>query len=88
MPLHKHHKYLRLGKVHRHMMWLQFFDCLQTEPVLATVLQECVRSLSQSWNLSGYPVVVFGTTSEPGRIPVGVQSCFKHEVEFDVTWLL
>lgn len=39
--------------------------------------------------MTGYPVVVFGTTSEPGRLANGILSSFKHEVLFEVSrWLL
>jgi peroxin-6 len=37
-----------------------------------------------SWRLTGYPTLVFGTTTEPSRVPPSLLSCFKHEVDFEV----
>ncbi|KAJ6611778.1 P-loop containing nucleoside triphosphate hydrolase protein [Mycena sp. CBHHK59/15] len=53
------------------------------ESVLASVLRECIDNVQQSWRSSGHPVMVFATTAEADRIPMGVLSCFKHEVVFE-----
>ncbi|KAF8334192.1 P-loop containing nucleoside triphosphate hydrolase protein [Cantharellus anzutake] len=53
------------------------------EPPMATILQDCVLILGKSWKETGYPVFLFGTTSEPEKIPQGVLSCFKHEIQFE-----
>lgn len=52
---------------------------------MATILQDCLNDLKQSWMLSDYPVFTFATTSEPEKIPRGVLSCFKHEIAFEVS---
>lgn len=54
------------------------------EPPMATILQDCLGELRESWILSGFPVFVFATTTEPEKIPQGVLSCFKHEIAFEV----
>ena len=48
------------------------------------VLRECVAEAHQAWRVTEYPVVVVGTTSEAGQVPMGVLSCFKHEIAFEV----
>ncbi|KAI0315544.1 P-loop containing nucleoside triphosphate hydrolase protein [Amylostereum chailletii] len=53
------------------------------DPAIISVIKDLFSDLSGSWRLSGYPVLVFGTTSEPSRIPGSLLSCFKHEVEFE-----
>ncbi|KAI0029406.1 AAA-domain-containing protein, partial [Vararia minispora EC-137] len=52
------------------------------EPMVANVLKDLLYDVSGSCRLSGYPILVFGTTSEPGRLPPSLLACFKHEVEF------
>ncbi|KAJ7081533.1 P-loop containing nucleoside triphosphate hydrolase protein [Mycena crocata] len=53
------------------------------ESVLAAVLRECIDNVQKSWRISGHPVMVFATTAEADRVPMGVLSCFKHEVAFE-----
>ncbi|KAI0043551.1 AAA-domain-containing protein [Auriscalpium vulgare] len=53
------------------------------EPAIIKVLQDLLKDLYGSWRLTGYPILVFGTTSEPGRVPPGLLSCFKHEAAFE-----
>ncbi|KAJ7734916.1 AAA-domain-containing protein [Mycena maculata] len=53
------------------------------ESVLTTVLRECIENVQNSWRISGYPVMVFATTAEAERVPMGILSCFKHEVTFE-----
>ena len=48
------------------------------------VLKDLLADFAGSWRLSGYPILVFGTTAEPGRVPSGLLNGFKHEVEFNV----
>ena len=48
------------------------------------VLRECMTEAHQAWRTTEYPVVVIGTTSEVGQVPMGVLSCFKHEIAFEV----
>lgn len=54
------------------------------EPPLVIAIQELFADLYGAWRLYGYPVFVYGTTSEPGRVPPPISACFKHEVEFEV----
>ncbi|KAJ6500326.1 AAA-domain-containing protein [Mycena sanguinolenta] len=53
------------------------------EPVLTTVLRECIENMQNSWRISGHPIIVFATTSDADRVPMGILSCFKHEVAFE-----
>ncbi|KAH8983609.1 hypothetical protein EDB86DRAFT_2833909, partial [Lactarius hatsudake] len=53
------------------------------DPVIVNVIKELFQDLYGSWRLTGYPILVFGTTTEPGRVPPSLVSCFKHEVDFE-----
>ncbi|KAJ7093066.1 AAA-domain-containing protein [Mycena epipterygia] len=53
------------------------------ESVLTAVLRECIDNVQKSWRISGHPVMVFATTAEADRVPMGILSCFKHEVAFE-----
>ncbi|KAI8998975.1 AAA-domain-containing protein [Trametes punicea] len=53
------------------------------EPAIAEVLRDCIASLQSSWNLTGFPVLLFGTTDSHERVPPKILSCFKHEVVFE-----
>ncbi len=54
-----------------------------TEPAVAEALRDCIADLQPSWNLTGFPVVLVGTTDSHERVPPKVLSCFKHEVVFE-----
>ncbi|KAI0057091.1 AAA-domain-containing protein [Artomyces pyxidatus] len=53
------------------------------EPAIINVLQDLLKDLYGSWRLTGYPILVCGTTSEPSRVPTSLLACFKHEVSFE-----
>ncbi|KAH9001680.1 AAA-domain-containing protein [Lactarius akahatsu] len=53
------------------------------DPVIVNVIKELFQDLYGSWRLTGYPILVFGTTTEPCRVPPSLVSCFKHEVDFE-----
>jgi hypothetical protein len=59
-------------------------DGVVSELVIAATLHDCINGLNESWKLTGYPVVVVGTTSESERVPKSILSSFKHEVSFEV----
>jgi peroxin-6 len=48
------------------------------------VLQECLDGLLQSWRLTGYPLVVVGTTSNAQECSPGLLGCLKHEISVEV----
>lgn len=50
---------------------------------MAEALRECIAGLQPSWNLTGFPVVLVGTTDSHERVPPKILSCFKHEVVFE-----
>ncbi|OCH95204.1 AAA-domain-containing protein [Obba rivulosa] len=53
------------------------------EPALANALHDCIDSLQRTWNMTGYPVFVVGTTSNAERVPSRIMSCFKHDITFE-----
>ncbi|KAG6813100.1 hypothetical protein H0H92_013954 [Tricholoma furcatifolium] len=53
------------------------------EPAIAKALHECILSAQEEWKITGYPVVILGTTSQPGQVPPNVLSLFKHEISFE-----
>ncbi|RDX45475.1 AAA-domain-containing protein [Lentinus brumalis] len=53
------------------------------EPAIAEALRDCIAGLQPSWNLTGFPVLLFGTTDSHDRVPPKILSCFKHEVVFE-----
>lgn len=57
---------------------------LLSESIAENVFRECFTDLQNAWRLTGYPVLVFGTATDTGRIPPSVLSCFKHKVAFEV----
>lgn len=62
----------------------RLIDVPHTEPYIASVLRECLDELQQPWKLTGYPVIVAGTTSDPAKCSPGLLACFKHEIAFEV----
>ncbi|KAI9348358.1 P-loop containing nucleoside triphosphate hydrolase protein [Pilaira anomala] len=50
------------------------------EPLLATVLQECIQHVNATAHATGYPVMVVATTGDIDALPSSVLSCFRHEV--------
>jgi peroxin-6 len=42
--------------------------------------------LRQPWKLTGYPVVIVGTTCDPAKCSPGILAAFKHEIVFDVRY--
>lgn len=50
------------------------------EPLLATVLQECIKEVNSAHATTGYPVMVIATTGDIDTLPSSVLSCFRHEV--------
>ncbi|KAF9812997.1 hypothetical protein IEO21_05830 [Rhodonia placenta] len=50
---------------------------------LSNALQECINSLQQTWSLTGYPVLVVATTSNPERVLPRIMSCLKHEIVYE-----
>ncbi|KAI8061520.1 P-loop containing nucleoside triphosphate hydrolase protein [Gilbertella persicaria] len=50
------------------------------EPLLATVLQECIKNVNAAHIATGYPVMVIATTGDIDTLPSSVLSCFRHEI--------
>ncbi|KAI0253906.1 AAA-domain-containing protein [Lactifluus subvellereus] len=53
------------------------------DPAIVSVIKESSQDLYGSWRLTGYPILVFGTTTAVGQVPPSLVSCFKHEVDFE-----
>ncbi|CAO3689435.1 unnamed protein product [Rhizopus microsporus] len=50
------------------------------EPLLATVLEDCIKNISSAHAVTGYPVMIIATTGDIDTLPSSVLSCFKHEI--------
>ncbi|KAF9451245.1 AAA-domain-containing protein [Macrolepiota fuliginosa MF-IS2] len=50
-------------------------------PAIVNALRDCIAESIQSWKISGFPVIITGTTSDTSRVPLSILSCFKHEIE-------
>ncbi|KAF8876037.1 AAA-domain-containing protein [Gymnopilus junonius] len=55
----------------------------KAEPQVIATLKECFGELQSNWRLTGYPVVILGTTADRDRVPSSLLSCFKHDVDFE-----
>ncbi|KAI9269003.1 P-loop containing nucleoside triphosphate hydrolase protein [Phascolomyces articulosus] len=53
------------------------------EPLLATVLQECIENVNAAHVNTGYPVMVVSTTSDIEALPTSILGCFRHEVSVE-----
>jgi peroxin-6 len=53
------------------------------EPLLATVLQECIKNVNHAHATTGFPVMVIATTGDIDALPSSVLSCFRHEVSMN-----
>ena len=54
------------------------------EPPISSILEECISDLKTTWKRTGLPVFVIATTTEADRMPLSVQSCFKHNISIEV----
>ena len=54
------------------------------EPPISSILEECISGLKATWKRTSMPVFVVATTAEADRIPLSVQSCFKHDISMEV----
>lgn len=50
--------------------------------IFADVISECIETLQQAWNLSGYPTIVVATTDYPDQTAQKLTACFKHQIQF------
>ncbi|KAI9323498.1 P-loop containing nucleoside triphosphate hydrolase protein [Dichotomocladium elegans] len=50
------------------------------EPLLATVLQDCIDNVNAAHTTTGFPVMVIATTSDLDALPTSILGCFRHEV--------
>ncbi|GAA5888470.1 hypothetical protein JCM6882_008631 [Rhodosporidiobolus microsporus] len=50
------------------------------EPPMTTVLRECLDTIREGWQSSGFPVVVVATTTDVEKVPTGVLGLFKEEI--------
>ena len=58
----------------------------QDSPIV-TALRECIDGIQTNWKTTGYPLIVIGTTSASGSLPVNLISSFKQEILFEVSYL-
>ncbi|KAF8623959.1 hypothetical protein AX15_006117 [Amanita polypyramis BW_CC] len=45
----------------------------------STILGECLEGTSRNWKVVGQPIVVIATTTESGKVPTSILSCFRHK---------
>ncbi|KAG1151472.1 hypothetical protein G6F37_001953 [Rhizopus arrhizus] len=50
------------------------------EPLLAIVLENCIKNVNSTHATTGYPVMVIATTGDIDALPSSVLSCFRHEI--------
>ncbi|KAF8163058.1 P-loop containing nucleoside triphosphate hydrolase protein [Crassisporium funariophilum] len=62
---------------------MQTTQAPDAKKAVVTALRESINDVQTSWKITGYPVVVIGTTSETGRVPPSLMGCFKQEVAFE-----
>ncbi|KAG5635426.1 hypothetical protein H0H81_011316 [Sphagnurus paluster] len=53
------------------------------EPAITSVLYECIEEVQKEWKITGYPVVVVGTTNEANNLSPNIISAFKNEITFE-----
>ncbi|KAI8384516.1 P-loop containing nucleoside triphosphate hydrolase protein [Radiomyces spectabilis] len=53
------------------------------EPLLATVLQECIKDVNATQVSTGYPVMVAATTGDIESLPSSILACFRHEITIE-----
>ncbi|KAF8652744.1 hypothetical protein AX16_004241 [Volvariella volvacea WC 439] len=53
------------------------------EPAIVSALHDCINEAQLSWKMTGYPILVAGTTSELGHVPAKILSTFKNEIVFE-----
>lgn len=58
---------------------------MDIEPLLATVLQECIENVRAAHASTGFPIMVIATTSDIDALPTSILGCFRHEVVVDVS---
>lgn len=59
-------------------------SCLHSSDfVMTQILQDCIISSHEAWAMTGFPVIVVGTTDHM-QLPIKVQSCFNYEINFEV----
>lgn len=53
------------------------------EPTISVTLQEAIKTASEAWKKTGYPLIIVGTACEVDKIPVSVVGCFKEELAIE-----
>ncbi|KAK9720075.1 peroxisomal assembly protein, variant 2 [Basidiobolus ranarum] len=53
------------------------------EPVISSVMTDCLASVAEVIKKTGQPVLVVATASDPERVPNSLLSCFRHEIEIE-----
>ncbi|KAI9280140.1 P-loop containing nucleoside triphosphate hydrolase protein [Umbelopsis sp. AD052] len=50
------------------------------EPLISTVLQDCIQNITNAHSVTGYPVMLVATTSDVDNLPTSILGCFRHEL--------
>ncbi|KAJ2454953.1 peroxisomal assembly protein [Coemansia sp. RSA 2336] len=51
---------------------------------IARVLKACIANVGQAYQETGYPIIIIATSSQPDKIPVALETAFRHEIELPV----
>lgn len=74
-------------KLWNHIFIISYRLFTDKDSPIVTALRECIDGIQISWKTTGYPLIVIGTTSASGSLPVNLISCFKQEILFEVSYL-
>ncbi|KAJ1739339.1 peroxisomal assembly protein [Coemansia sp. RSA 1086] len=51
---------------------------------IARVLKSCISNVGQAYQETGYPVIVIATSSQTDKVPVALETAFRHEIDLPV----
>ncbi|TPX47190.1 hypothetical protein SeLEV6574_g02797 [Synchytrium endobioticum] len=53
------------------------------EPKIASVLAACLKRAGRVLETQGFPLLVIGTASDPGKMPTPIRTAFRHEIQVE-----
>ncbi|KAJ2852651.1 peroxisomal assembly protein [Coemansia brasiliensis] len=51
---------------------------------IARILKSCIANIGQAYRETGYPIIVIATSSQPDKVPVALETAFRHEIDLPV----
>jgi len=52
------------------------------------MLKDCIANLEVARSRSGFPTIVVGTVRDVDAVPLGILTCFKHQISIGVSFQL